>query len=457
MQEKVIAKMQALVDSRLKACPEASPSYGESGKVVPKVAEEIYKLNILLSDERERCVAKEAELGEANKEIQALKSQIWDLETGIGGKETLEKEMVDMEADLAAANKKVDNMQSDLATRDLRISALEEQLVFTARESSKEMSKLKTRLFDLEIALTKVENDPEALIGDIGFIGQNNDWKFTDDDENFEMPVFDPKNYADRKLFDAPIQSVSTDIDEGKQEDKDVSLESLMRRALSEPAAPSGSALNAANALKADVPKLTLDTLTEDQESARRRSTSGEIGQLKRSDKRKSPRSGRRDETASRSSRKGEETASRSSRIGEPPRDETASRSSPKGEETASRSSRKGESPRSSRNGPSPRSGRREDTSPRTGRSRRDSSRSGRSADRSNSARSGEAMNDFPSPVAAPLESKTPDDDPLKRRENLPTSPRRMSMFGSLLSMAGKLSPRGGGTPTSSAPADGNS
>lgn len=71
-QEKVISKMQSLVESRLRPVEELPMDM----PVDAKVAEEIYKLNIILSEERERNAKKDAEISELKLENQSLKSQV---------------------------------------------------------------------------------------------------------------------------------------------------------------------------------------------------------------------------------------------------------------------------------------------------------------------------------------------------------------------------------------------
>ena len=73
VQEKVISKMQKLVENRLKP-----PEYDELSavKADPKVAEEIFRLNIILSEERDRVASRDNEITKLKKEIETLKSQV---------------------------------------------------------------------------------------------------------------------------------------------------------------------------------------------------------------------------------------------------------------------------------------------------------------------------------------------------------------------------------------------
>ena len=53
----------------------------------------------------------------------------------------------------------VDKLQSELVAKNYRITALEEQLVENSINAGKEISALRTKLFELEIALTGMDDD----------------------------------------------------------------------------------------------------------------------------------------------------------------------------------------------------------------------------------------------------------------------------------------------------------
>ena len=101
MQEKVISKMQKLVEARFRSGrqygvpnfeqdpdeidPPMPPNEETATNNITEIAEEILKLNLVLGQERDRFSVKEAELNVAREEIERLKGQIWDLETSARG------------------------------------------------------------------------------------------------------------------------------------------------------------------------------------------------------------------------------------------------------------------------------------------------------------------------------------------------------------------------------------
>ena len=163
LQEKVIAKMQAVVETRLMPPMTADLVEYDGSNAHERVAEEIYKLNLMIDGERQHQKDLEREYLETLGEKQGTKKHIWDLETGLGSQKAIEKEkhallhrLKDSNEHVRRERDEVDLLETEINARDLRISALEEQMVMAARSTAKEISKLKTKLFDLEISMTEM-------------------------------------------------------------------------------------------------------------------------------------------------------------------------------------------------------------------------------------------------------------------------------------------------------------
>jgi len=311
-QEKVIAKMQKLVESRLKppefdTRPPLTPEVNE-GRIDPKVAEEVFKLNMVLAEERNRYSLKETELTDAMREINKLKEQLWELETGGGNLEHVEKQLRDAEdalhakdAELYQAKKRSEDLSSEVSTREMRISALEEQLVLSAQSSAKELSKLRNRIFELEVAMTSIENDPD--VGSSGLM--------LEFDDDFQVPDF--SNYK-------PLVGVAPDANNDTNGTSSSALSAGEGGAATKDDLAAGSALNAANALKPKVPNLHLDTNLEPikEESRSRRHRRHTRRDVKPDEEgQRSSRSGRARRESSRSPRgsiDGEPVSGRSAR-----------------------------------------------------------------------------------------------------------------------------------------------
>ena len=229
----------------------------------------------------------------------------------------------------------------------MRISALEEQLVITARENAQEMSKLRTRLFELEIAMTTMDNDPNFFNMDNDFVFNQQDLDAITLEDDFNLPgipaalskqsslsnisaksqknnigtpvlpaaVVETKqnptlealmkaamltrSLANKKNENQTYTSIppstnnnQAQIDTNNEIKKDDNnpIDSLPSSTLDQPSVvlpppidtniapeeinpPTGSALNAANALKSKVPLLNLDeTIDEEGKRSQRRS-----------------------------------------------------------------------------------------------------------------------------------------------------------------------------------------
>ena len=173
LQEKVIAKMQAVVETRLMPPVPADLIEYDGSNAHERVAEEIYKLNLMIDEERKRQKDLEDEYLETIEKKKDAKKKIWDLETGIGSQKAVEKEKNDLLQQIKVSEERVqlkkneiDHMETEINTRDLRLSALEEQMVMAARLTAQEIGKLKTKLFNVEISMTGM-NSSESVEGNV--------------------------------------------------------------------------------------------------------------------------------------------------------------------------------------------------------------------------------------------------------------------------------------------------
>ena len=90
-QEVMIKNMQEIIAERIK--PDEQPHFIEyqEGRANPMVAAEIYKLNDVLSKEREVVSEKESKLAMEREAVEELKSQAFDLEGSLGDPESVDR------------------------------------------------------------------------------------------------------------------------------------------------------------------------------------------------------------------------------------------------------------------------------------------------------------------------------------------------------------------------------
>eukprot|EP01036_Dinobryon_divergens_P027795 gene27795-36623_t len=178
-QEKVISKMQRVIESSVNSTGDSSLALSSTmGKdtttsaSVPSHQESTAESEIGPHTEDndihvEHNEELETQIIEYKKKIEELETQVSDLQSSKS--EELTKES-NVEASLAEATRKIDILEAELISKGYRIEALQEQLESSAKEYSDEISKLRTRVFDLEMNSAALEgSDGTNDLSDIDF------------------------------------------------------------------------------------------------------------------------------------------------------------------------------------------------------------------------------------------------------------------------------------------------
>ena len=112
-------------------------------------AEKRFQEKVDSSQERARNA--EESLLKVQRQNEALETEMLSLKTRLMTMETAPTEDTD------ETRRRVEQLEAELTVAQYRIAALEEQIEIAAQESGKEISRLRTRLFDFEMAASRLE------------------------------------------------------------------------------------------------------------------------------------------------------------------------------------------------------------------------------------------------------------------------------------------------------------
>lgn len=161
LQESIIGKMQKVVEAHLKTSALDAGGGGRNDlldRLMAEIehseennqAEQRFQEKVETANERARNA--EESLLVSKKTQAAMESEI----------DTLRKRLSELEdapmEDTEETRRKISVLEAELTASQYRVSALEEQLELQAQESGKEISRLRTRLFDFEMAAILAED-----------------------------------------------------------------------------------------------------------------------------------------------------------------------------------------------------------------------------------------------------------------------------------------------------------
>ena len=167
-QERVISNMQAIIEERVK--PKERPHFIEyrEGRANPMVAAEIYKLNKVLENERDRAMELERRVSMEQQLLQEMKERAVELELGVQDMDSADRQKEEILGKLDENMSRMESLQiqhgdlkTDLKGRHVRVKALEEQLTQSARDAAQEISRLKMRLLESEMMMTSLHHSDD--------------------------------------------------------------------------------------------------------------------------------------------------------------------------------------------------------------------------------------------------------------------------------------------------------
>ena len=169
LQESIIGKMQKVVEAHLKLSRREGA--GNQNDLLDKLIYEIESSEKQTSEEKSSSDAirknemtlkiKEQELAKAKREIEMLENDNKALrEANIEASKT---QLTDVDRENMANKEVTEELEVEITTQGYRISALEEQLELSAQDHAREVARLRTKLFDLEMAAMLAEVDDDDV------------------------------------------------------------------------------------------------------------------------------------------------------------------------------------------------------------------------------------------------------------------------------------------------------
>ena len=223
-QESVILKLQALLESKITHHRKGDKSGGAedgTGSAAP---------NNILS--QHPALRKSLEAVETSGEVSDLRAKVAELSEKLAGYERLKDNV-----DASNTTRKIYRLEAELVAKDVKIQALENQLNISAKHYSDEISALKMKLFELELA-SALENGTRGRAGDVDNINKLFEEGYIDDDDNdpeldfanFDLngpPLFELYNKKEKKAdgfedFGARAESSNPDKLRSKSSWKDL-------------------------------------------------------------------------------------------------------------------------------------------------------------------------------------------------------------------------------------------
>ncbi len=220
MQEKIIAKMQLLLENKLAN----SNKLGDRvlDHLIEKLDEPGGKSDIKINDLKQEIERKEREIGMQKTKIDDLQSKVWSLENDLNFERaqaqvnatklaSMKKDqntnsadelpLLNTNYDSITANKRCAELEVEVASRDYRIKAMESEMKSMAEEYSREIARLRMKLFEYE------------MIASIGF----DDQLSTDDIVQLSLPNATALPTGTGKDAVRKLQDLSASIAEGME------------------------------------------------------------------------------------------------------------------------------------------------------------------------------------------------------------------------------------------------
>ncbi len=170
MQEKIIAKMQLLLENKLSN----SNKLGDRvlDHLIEKLDEPGGRSDIKINDLKQEIERKDKEINMQKLKVDDLQSRVWALENELSlekaqaqinatklansssnqnSKSVDELPPANMSYDAMTANRRCAELEVDVATRDYRIKAMESEMKSMAEEYSREIARLRMKLFEYEM------------------------------------------------------------------------------------------------------------------------------------------------------------------------------------------------------------------------------------------------------------------------------------------------------------------
>ena len=185
MQEKIIAKMQLLLENKLAN----SNKLGDRvlDHLIEKLDEPGGKSDIKINDLKQEIERKDREIGIHKMKVDDLQSKVWSLENDLNFERAQaqvnatkvasmqnnqnanaadELPVMNMNYDSITANKRCAELEVEVASRDYRIKAMESEMKSMAEEYSREIARLRMKLFEYEM-IASIGYDDQLSTEDI--------------------------------------------------------------------------------------------------------------------------------------------------------------------------------------------------------------------------------------------------------------------------------------------------
>jgi len=286
-QEKIIHKMQSIVEAKMRSKnalpflpkqPIPVPAPQDEMKFLPPDLPDFEALQAQKVNEEELFQARQ-EIQELNDKVQDLERQLYDAkldamnaqqdhsdhgsdsgsdaESEVPNLSSLKEAPTDAEKsqinDLKAANERIDQLEVESTSKSYRITALEAQLETSTRDYSREIARLRTKLFELEISAAMASDDRGSSAGDDNYMDMDMNFEELLNMQDPSQPTRRPStmsrhNSARRGIADSTPASAAPTPSASQQKLPPMGLEAASSRPSS--SVPSGSARAAVQALK---------------------------------------------------------------------------------------------------------------------------------------------------------------------------------------------------------------
>jgi len=168
-QERVISKMQSIVEQKLRMAKLESGNGNGVGGLEGLLSDGaigkwLGDSNGMEEDEEEKALLRD-ELKDAKEELDTIRNKLWEVENAAN--ESIARTEAQAESDVTKATNEVEKLRGDLQAKEIECEAILEELAKQAHEASFEVTRLRTRLFELEIgAAINAENSADVEFDD---------------------------------------------------------------------------------------------------------------------------------------------------------------------------------------------------------------------------------------------------------------------------------------------------